>query len=333
MDVLDALPADRQAVVRTALARAFGAQPVQAMVRVYGGASGATLLAFEVAGRRHLLRAEGPPSPGLPRNPHRYACARLAAEVGVGPAMHYVDEAAGVAVSDFIDHRPLQDFPGGSAALAAALGDLVRRTQQARPFPELISYPQLVQRLLNDLDQSGLFPAGALAAHLARMAAIAAAYARLPPRLVPAHNDCHWDNALYDGQRLWLIDWETAYANDPLVDVAIMLDSFAPSAAFERDLLVAFLAGEPDAETLARLDLVRPMTRLYYASFLLAASGAGPEPDVSPPAPEAFLAAVGGGALRPGAPDTFRALGKIFLNGFLTGAPMPELLTARRLAP
>jgi len=333
MDVLDALAPDRRAVVRKALAEAFGARPVEAMVPVYGGASGATLLAFAVDGRRYLLRAEGPPSPGLPRNPHRYVCARLAAGAGVGPAMHYVDEPSGVAISDFIGQSPLADFSGGPTALAAALGDLARRIQRAQPFPELISYPQLVARLLDDLDRSTLFPPGALAPHLERMAAIGTAYAGMPRRLAPAHNDCHWDNVIHDGERLWLIDWETAYANDPLVDVAIMLDSFSPSAVFERDLLTAFLARESDAETRARLDLVRPMTRLYYASFLLAASGAAPEPDVGPPRPEAFLAAVRDGTLRPGAPDTFRVLGKIFLNGFLTGAPMPELLAARRFAP
>ena len=333
MDVLDALPPGRRAVVRAALSEAFGERPIEAMIPVYGGASGATLLAFDVDGSRYLLRAEGPPSPGLPRNPHRYACAHLAAQAGVGPAMHYVDAAAGVAISDFIVHRPLRDFPGGPSARAAALGDLARRTQRAQPFPELTSYPQLVARLLGDLDRSGLFPAGALAPHQERMAAIEAAYAGLPPRLAPAHNDCHWDNVLYDGQRLWLIDWESAYANDPLVDVAIMLDSFGASPTFEDELLRAWLGRAPDAQLRARLDLVRPMTRLYYAGFLLQAAGGGPHADVEPPPTRAFLRAVRRGDLVPGASKTFQVLGRIFLRGFLTGEPMRELLAARAIAP
>ena len=40
-------------------------------------------------------------------------------------------------------------------------------------------------------------------------------------------------NILFDGERLWLIDWESAYRNDPLVDVAIVSDSFALSLELE----------------------------------------------------------------------------------------------------
>ncbi len=33
--------------------------------------------------------------------------------------------------------------------------------------------------------------------------------------------------SLFDGKRLWLIDWETWHRNDPLVDVAILIDNLA----------------------------------------------------------------------------------------------------------
>jgi thiamine kinase-like enzyme len=52
--------------------------------------------------------------------------------------------------------------------------------------------------------------------------------ARLTTRVqqgwVSSHNDSIPSNILFDGDRLWLIDWESAYRNDPLVDVAIVLD-------------------------------------------------------------------------------------------------------------
>jgi hypothetical protein len=44
---------------------------------------------------------------------------------------------------------------------------------------------------------------------------------RLAP--VSSHNDPVPANILFDGRRPWLIDWEWAYRNDPLVDVAIVL--------------------------------------------------------------------------------------------------------------
>ncbi len=91
---------------------------------------------------------------------------------------------------------------------------------------------------------------------------------------VSSHNDPVPRNILFDGRRLWLIDWESAYRNDPLVDVAITLDNLAPSPALEAALLHAWLGRRPDEAMLARLALVRAFTRLYYAGVFLSASAA-----------------------------------------------------------
>ena len=60
-------------------------------------------------------------------------------------------------------------------------------------------------------------------------------------RLVSSHNDPVPSNILFDGERLWLIDWESACRNDPLVDVAIVLDHLARSPELE-DVLLQGLA-------------------------------------------------------------------------------------------
>ena len=71
-----------------------------------GGASGASPFRVEVGDRRYLVRVEGPPSPL--RNPHQYVSLRIAAEAGVAPPVHYIDETARVAVTDFIEQQPRQ---------------------------------------------------------------------------------------------------------------------------------------------------------------------------------------------------------------------------------
>src|SRR5258706_15923009 len=111
---------------------------------------------------------------------------------------------------------------------------------------------------------SGLFAAGLLAPHAAGYEHIRAAYAWDASSLVSSHNDPNPRNIIFDGDRLWLVDWETAFRNDPLTDVAILADNFAPTPDLEDVLLQAWFGGAPDRHLRARLILMRQLTRLYY---------------------------------------------------------------------
>src|SRR3546814_3145841 len=114
------------------LAAVLGATPPLAVVPIAGGATQAAVFRIEAADRRYLLRIEGPASPL--RNPHQYTSLQIAAAAGIAPTVHYVDEAAGVMVADFIEQRPLQEYPGGPAGLAEALGALLGRLQATPAF-------------------------------------------------------------------------------------------------------------------------------------------------------------------------------------------------------
>ena len=74
---------------------------------------------------------------------------------------------------------------------------------------------------------------GVLDPHVARLEQLREAYDAGLAGLVSSHNDPVPSNILFDGKRLWLIDWESAYRNDPLVDVAIVLDNLARSPELE----------------------------------------------------------------------------------------------------
>lgn len=126
---------------------------------------------------------------------------------------------------------------------------------------------------------------------------------------------------------LWLIDWESAYRNDPLVDVAIVLDNLARSPELEEVLLQAWLGHVPDEALRARLQLIRALTRLYYAGVLLSASAAAswmmPDTDLSAPTLPEFQRAVRDARFKPGAPETKHILGKMFLVSFFSGVAPP----------
>lgn len=321
---LDAIPTDRRDAVAAAFTAVFGEARVGAIQPVTGGASGALTFQVEAGEHFYFLRLEGRRTPL--RNPHQYTCMRIAADAGIAPPVRHIDDAAGIVVMDFIAARPLDRHDGGPAGLAQAAGALISRLQATPAFPAFIDYFAALSRMLAFVQASKLFAPGLLDPHMEAFARIREAYPAAP-ETVSAHNDPNPRNLLFDGNRLWLIDWETAYRNDPLVDVAILLDQLAPAPAQEDALLHAWHGGPLDALTRARLAVIRPVTRLYYASLGLAMSTGLPrdEPidDLGAPTVDEFRAMAADGRISATGPEILLMLGKMQLAGFLAGVAAP----------
>lgn len=326
-DRLDELPATHREAVRSALKAAFGSAQVNGITPITGGASGAFPFRIEAGGRTYVVRLEGPASPL--RNPHQYDSMCIAAAAGIAPRIYHIDEVARIAVMDFIEEQPLKAFPGGPRALAQAMGEMLGRVQATPSFPRFVEYPNIVGDLWAYVRRTGLFASGVLDTHTERLERIREAYVWDSANSVSSHNDPVPRNILFDGERLWMIDWESAYRNDPLVDVAISLDNFAPSPELEGVLLKAWLGRAPDDALYARLALVRALTRLYYAGVLLsasvAASGALEDGDLSAPTLPEFRRAIHDGQLKLGIPSTTHIMGKMYLASFFTGVAPPAL--------
>ncbi len=228
---------------------------------------------------------------------------------------------------DFVLQRPLQAFPGGPQALARALGDLLARLQQTPAFPERGDYPVILAHMLQMLRSSGLFAAGLLDPHQAAFERIREAYRWDASALVSSHNDPNPRNILFDGERLWLIDWETSFRNDPLVDIAILTHESCASADLSEILLGAWLGHAPDSLIRARLVLMTQLTRLFYAGLIFGGAAGLPPPtpitELSAPTPAEFGAAVMEARLKPGGSEMLYVLGKMCLVGFLAGVDGP----------
>ncbi len=254
---------------------------------------------------------------------------RIASDAGIAPEVHHIDEANRVAIMDFVEERPLSSFPGGPSALSHAIGTILGRVQRTPLFPHFVEYPVIVGRLWRWVCQTGLFAPGVLdpcTEHLARLREV---YVWDTAESTSSHNDPVPRNILSDGQRLWMIDWESAYCNDPLVDVAITLDSFALTPELEQVLLQAWLGEKANASVFDRLTKVRALTRLYYAGVFLSASAAASGPiadrDLSAPTVAAFHRSIQNGEITPGSPKAKHMLGKMYLSSFMTGAVPPGL--------
>lgn len=323
---MDLIPEARREAVAEAFKATFDKRAPSALSPISGGASGALICSFEVGDRPYVLRIE-PERVALPDRTRGFRSMAAAAAAGAAPRVHHADPATGVAIMDFVATRPLSTYPGGATALAGALGALIATVRSAPLFPGQGDYPGAIASLLEDVSRSPLLAPGDLAPHADGLAMIRSLLTWDFAALVSSHNDPNPRNMLFDGERLWLVDWELASANDPLVDLAILSTDLAEGPDLEDALLTSALGTAPDARLRARLHVIRLLSRLFYGCVVFDSFGDRRQP--FPPAtgsahtPATFRAAIAEGRLASGAPETAYAFARMSLAAFLDGVRAP----------
>lgn len=262
---------DQLPAVRKALRAAFGTEVMDGCAPLSGGLSGAGLWRIRVGGIAYVLKVEAAERDAL-RDPHRsYRCLKLAAEACLAPRVRYADPDDGVAISDHVEARSLTlDYAGSRADLVVELAQAVRALHAIEGFPPLVDYLDGLAALVDRVAGSGTVAAEALAAPLAAWARLYAACKGLEPRPVSSHNDLNPRNLLYDGRRIWLIDWEAAFRADRYVDLAALANVYAADPAGEALLLRVYFNREATDAERARLWLFRQVSHVFHAAIFVA---------------------------------------------------------------
>lgn len=320
MDSLNEISPERRDAARAALALCTRGRDVGPIALLKGGVSGALIYRVDTDQRSFALRIE-PERIALEHRRRGFACMETAAAADVAPRVLFADPTAGIAVMDLIDAKPITTHPGGRAGVARELGALVRRLQTTKPFPRMSGGDEdMIASGLQSLEASGLFATGLLERHRDELARIRAAVPWDPLSLVSSHNDPNPRNLLFDGVRLWLVDWELASRNDHLFDLAIAAMEIADTPDLEAALLTSALGRPPDATLRARLRVVRQLTWLFYGRIALDAVMAGRaerEDSLDALSPAQFRAAAAQGRLAPS--EIGYAFGKMSLAAFIDG--------------
>jgi hypothetical protein len=282
----DLIPVPRREAVSRALIAVLGSDAVGDLTLMRAGLSGALVCRVVVGGEAALLRVQM--RRDALRDPVRLqTCMNAAAAAGLAPAVRYGDTAAGVTVTDFIAAQPLSAYPGGMPAVVMALGGMVAKLQATPVFPRFVDFFEGMEGVIGNALATGILSEDVARAPLAAYRAICAAYPRLPPEAwVSSHNDLNPSNIVCDGQRLWLVDWEAAFAADPHVDPAILANWFGLQGEGEAAFL-GVVFGAVDDERRARFALMRRVCQMFVACLMLGLAGAGraaPVKDLEGPA-------------------------------------------------
>ena len=261
-----------QEIVDRALAAAFGTPSCDDVKVLTGGMRSALACRVVVRGRAYFLRVG---ASTLVDPAYELACTRAAADAGIAPSVCYADPADRVLIADFIERAPR---PRPFAPLLAAA---IARVHALPRWSKAIHHLATLDMFISRLREANLRADAADV--LARYSDVSAVYPR-DSELVSCHNDLNPRNILFDGQHVWIIDWEAAFVNDRYADLANAASFYVRDAREEADYLAAYF-GEPATDyQRARFALARFANHLSYLALLsLMAARAGltsqPTPD------------------------------------------------------
>jgi aminoglycoside phosphotransferase (APT) family kinase protein len=276
------IPEAKQPAVARALNEALGVQEFEDISRLTAGLSSA--LVFRIVVRRHpyvlkvITRTDGMSDPT-----HQFACMKSGAERGIAPRVLYASIEDRVWITDFVEPRPLS----AEEALVHLPGTL-RTLHSLPPFPKAKggNYFDMIDGYIGKLAKS--LPESQTRELFELYSRVSHVYPRHDEsNWVSSHNDLKPENTIFDGERVWIVDWEAAFLNDRYVDLAVVANFAVSSEADEQTYLQRYF-GEPAGEyRLARFFLMRQVMHMFYAMvFLSLAAAAGKATDTSLDAPD-----------------------------------------------
>jgi aminoglycoside phosphotransferase (APT) family kinase protein len=280
------IPEDKNATVVNALQETFGVTKFEDILDLTERPGSNRAFRILVRGSAYLLRINTRPG-DITR---QFICMQAAADAGLAPHVWYTNAEDRISITDFVRAVPL---PAQDALfrIPAAL-----RTLHALPrFPGapfnttytfLLHEGPALDGFLQKFRAANILLQTETEELLARYKQVTAVYSCLRSDMAPGHNDLFKpDNMLFDGTRLWLVDWEAAFQNDRYADLAVVANMIVTNEQEEGVYLQEYFGALPDEYQRARFYLMKQVAHMFYAMAFLTLGSSGTPIDWSEPVP------------------------------------------------
>jgi hypothetical protein len=274
------IPQEKSAAVTRGLREAFGVTSFEDIRSLKRRPSSVLVFRIVVRGKPFLLRIILRADDAT----RHFACMKAAAEAGLSPRVWYTSSPDKISITDFVEAVP---FPLRDALLRMPAA--LRNLHALPPFAGvphhintscmfLLNQGTALDGFIGKFQAANLVPQGEIEEVFARYAQVAAVYPHHAPDMVSSHNDLYKpDNILFDGHRVWLVDWEAAFLNDRYADLAVVANLIVANDVEERVYLQEYFGQPPDPYQLARCFLMRQVAHMFYAmAYLSLGSSGGP---------------------------------------------------------
>jgi hypothetical protein len=274
------IPQEKTEAVTRGLREAFGVPAFEEIRTMTRGLGSALKFRIVVRGSPYLLKI-------LTRinemnDPARqFTHIKAAAEAGLAPHVWYTSLEDGICITDFVEAVPL---PTSEARVR--MPGILRRLHGLPPFPKAFNYVTAHKGFIWRFRSANLLFRNEVEEVFTRYDQVCAVYPRLDADMVSCHNDLKPENILFNGQHIWLADWEASLLNDRYFDLAIVANFVVESEAEERVYLQDYFGQAPDEYERARFFLMRQVLHLLSAAVFLMLGSAGKPIEQSARAPE-----------------------------------------------
>jgi len=239
-----------------------------------GGLSSARAFRIVVRKNPYLLKILRNEIISDPAN--EFACQQAAAETGLAPRILYAGVEDRILITDYVEAKPFPDD------MALRMAVTIRRLHSLPgfPLPKMGNYFDAMNNgFVRRFQAAQLLPESVTEELFHRYEEVLRVYPRNDTEMAASHNDLKPQNMRFDGEHIWLVDWESAFLNDRYVDLAIVANFFVEDEADEEAYLNAYFgepAGERSEYRRARFFLMRQAVSMFYAALLfLEAARAG----------------------------------------------------------
>jgi thiamine kinase-like enzyme len=274
------IPLEHNAAVTRALREAFGVTACDDIRGIAKSPAAPPVFRVVVRGTPFLLKIHTRRG-DMARH---MACMRAAADAGLAPLVRYASVEDRVFLTDYVEAVP---FPAAQARALVAV--TLQKLHALPPFPGvphninttclfLVNPGSALDGFLEKFQAANLLSPDETGQLLECRRQLAAVYPHDDGDMVSSHNDLFKpDNIMFDGVRVWLVDWEAAFLNDRYADLAVFANMVVNSEAEELAFLAAYFGAPPTPYQRARFFLARQLAHLFYAlGFLMIASATGP---------------------------------------------------------
>ncbi|QEM11013.1 phosphotransferase [Mucilaginibacter rubeus] len=276
------IPASSLLAVESALSQTFGTTTVAEIILLAGGLSASSVFKIVVNNQSYILKVDS--SSGIVKTPS-ISCMEVAAEAGIAPRVYYLNKAAGVTITGFIKNIPLQAVYKSPEVLLPEISKTIKRMHELPALPTENSLLDTIDGLIAQFKTSGMLTGVAFDECFAYYDEIRKYYPWNDADKVFSHNDLNPNNMVFDGEKIWIIDWDAAFTNDRYVDLAITANFYVANDEHENVFLESYFGNGLTNYHKARFFLMRQICRLVYAMLMfklayMSNSGTAHDPDM-----------------------------------------------------